>query len=215
MIRVLIADTYPVVRQGLRQMLGEAADIYIVGEAATHTEVLHKVRAVACQLLVIDDRLLDSVRSQNGGLALLADLWYMHPSLQVLIFSMDTNSEVGLRSLKAGVSGYITMDSSTDELVKAIRMVADGRTYINEEMAEVLAQVLNENTDEPRHRSLSDREFQVVSLLGAGQTLTEAATTLGVGKTTIATYRTRILDKLNLRSSAEIVRYAVAHGLAG
>ena len=209
MIRVLIADNYPIVRCGLKQILNEASDIHVVDEATTHVEILSKVRKTYCQLLVLDGLLLDDV-----GLDLLADLRQVNPSLRVLLFSMQTNNELGVRSLKAGASGYITINSTMDELINAVRVVADGRKYICSDMAETLATGGSHESEEPRHRSLSDREFQVMRMLGTGKTPTETARTLGLGKTTIATYRARILDKLNLQNSAEIVRYAVEHQLA-
>lgn len=208
MIRVLIADNYPVVRCGLKQILNEATDIHVVDEATTCVEILNKVRSTYYQLVVLDGFMLDGV-----GVDLLADLRQVNPSLRVLLFSMQTNKELGVRSLKAGASGYVTINSTMDELINAVRVVADGRKYICPDMAETLANG-SHDSDEPRHRVLSDREFQVMRLLGAGKTPTETARTLGLGKTTIATYRTRILDKLNLQNSAEIVRYAVEHQLA-
>ena len=209
MIRVLIADRYPIVRCGLKQILSQANNIHVVDEAATHAEILDKVRVTGGQLLLLGSVLLD-----GSGLELLGDLRRLHPSVRILMFSMQTNSELGVRTLKAGASGYLTINSTIDELVKAVRVVANGRKYICSEMAESLAMGIDHSQNEPRHRSLSDREFQVTRLIGAGNTLTETAKILGLGKTTVSTYRRRILEKLNLRSSAEIVRYAVEHGLA-
>ena len=208
MIRILIADSYPVVRCGLKQILSQANDIHVVDEAATPTEVLFKVRVTSCQLLVLGCVLLDGT-----GLELLADLRRLHPALRILMFSMQTNNELGIRSLKSGADGYVTINSTMDELVKAVRVLANGRKYICSEMAESLAIGINNSQDEPRHSSLSDREFQVMRLIGAGKTLTETAQILGLGKTTISTYRTRVLEKLNLRNNAEIMRYVLDHGL--
>ena len=209
MIRVLIADSYPIIRCGLKQILSPANHIHVVGEAATYAEILHKVRATGCQLLLLGGVLLD-----ESGLELLADLQRLHPSLRILVFSIQTNNELGVRTVKAGASGYLTLNSTMAELVKAVPVVANGRKYICSEMAESLAMGINNSQNEPPHRSLSDREFQVMRLIGAGNTLTETAQSLGLGKTTISTYRRRVLEKLNLRSSAEIVRYAVEHRLA-
>ena len=209
MIRLLIADSYPIIRCGLKQILSPANNIHVVGEAATHAEILRKVRATGCELLVLGGVLLE-----ESGLELLADLQRLHSSLRILIFSIQTNNELGVRTLKAGASGYITLNSTMDELIKAVRVVANGRKYICSEMAESLAMGMTNSQNEPRHRSLSDCEFQVMRLIGAGNTLTETAQSLGLGKTTISTYRRRVLEKLNLRSSAEIVRYAVEHRLA-
>ena len=208
MIRILIADSYAVIRCGLKQILSPANNIHVLDEAATHFEIMPKVRVTGCQLLVLGGVLLD-----KAGLELLADLRRLHPFLRILIFSMQTNNELGVRSLKAGADGYVTINSTMDELVKAVCVVANGRKYICSEMAELLAIGINHSQNEPRHRCLSDREFQVMRLIGAGKTLTETAQILGLSKTTISTYRRRILEKLNLRSSAEIMRYAVEHGL--
>ena len=145
---------------------------------------------------------------------------------------MRVESEFCIRALKAGASGYVKMDSSVDELIKAIDVVADGRIYLCEKMFETLAagfveeltyraksrettSRINDANNETRHRQLSVREFQVMRLLGAGKTPTETARVLGLGKTTVATYRLRLMEKLNLQNNAEIMRYAVEHRLAG
>ncbi len=208
MIRVLLVDDQPIVRYGLKQILTEVNDICVVGEVTTRNEVLHKIHAGSCHVLI-----LDVVLPDLAELGLLSDLQHAYPSLPILMLSIRTETEFSMRALKAGASGHITIDSSPEEFIKAIRMVANGRKYIGPDLAEALAFGLQNIDDQPRHRNLSDREFQVMSLLGAGKTPTETARTLGLGKTTIATYRTRILEKLCLKNSAEIVRYAVEHRL--
>lgn len=202
MIRVLIADSYPIVRSGLKQVLNQTNEIEVIGETASYVETLRKAQTTNCQLLVLSADLL------GNFLEFLIDIKRLCPDMRILLFSVYSNIELGVRGLKSGASGYINIQSTADELVRAVRWVADGRKYICAEIAERLTSADDRQKKAP-HRLLSDREFQVMRLFGAGKTQTDAARILGLGKSTIATYRRRILEKLDLQSSAEIVRYAV------
>ena len=204
MIRVLIADSYPIVRSGLKQVLSQSNEIKVIGETASHAETLRKVQTTDCQLLVLSVDLL------QGMLGFLSNLKRLRPRMRVLLVGLKTNIELGVRSLKAGASGYINIQSTVDEFVKAVRSVAYGQKYVCSEIVDSLTNNLADK-DETPHRQLSDREFDVLRLLGAGKRLTDVATILGLGKSTVATYRKRILEKLHLQNSAEIMRYAIEH----
>jgi two-component system invasion response regulator UvrY len=208
MISVFIADDHTIVRQGLKQILSDTADIRLAGEAATGQETLQLVRGGTCDVLVLDINM-----PGISGLDILHVLRQEQPELPVLVLSIHAEDQYAIRCLKAGAAGYLTKESAAEELVKAIRQVVTGGKYVSLGLAESLAMRLNETGDRPRHDTLSDREFQVLQLMGAGQTATEIAGSLSLSVKTVSTYRARILEKLGLKSSAEIIQYAVQHRL--
>ena len=208
MIRVLIADDHPIVRQGLRQILSEIPDMVVAGEAVNGQETLDQVRAGGWDVLVLDITMPD-----RSGLDILKELKHQQPDLPVLVLSIHAEEQFAVRLLKAGASGYLTKENAPDELVKAIRKVVDGGKYISQSLAESLAFSLDVTSDRPRHETLSDREFQVMQLMASGKTLTEIAEELSLSAKTVSTYRSRLLEKMNLKTNAEIVRYAIENGL--
>ena len=208
MIKVLIADDHPIVRQGLRQILSEIPDMVVAGEAVNGQEALDQVRAGGWDVLVLDITMPD-----RSGLDILKELKHQQPHLPVLVLSIHAEEQFAVRLLKAGASGYLTKENAPDELVKAIRKVVDGGKYISQSLAESLAFSLDVASDRPRHEMLSDREFQVMQLMASGKTLTEIAEELSLSAKTVSTYRTRLLEKMNLKTNAEIVRYAIENGL--
>ncbi len=208
MIRVLIADDHAIVRQGLKQILSEAPGMSLAGEAANGQQALHKARTETVDVLVLDLTMPD-----RGGFDILQEIKHDLPQLPVLVMSMHDEEQFGVRLLKAGASGYITKESAPDEMVKAIRQVVGGGKYISPGLAEILSTRLDAAADGPLHETLSDREFQVMQMLGAGQTATEIAAALSLSVKTISTYRARILDKLHLKNNAEIVSYAIRNHL--
>jgi two-component system invasion response regulator UvrY len=208
MIRVLIADDHPIVRQGLRQILSEIPDMVVAGEAVNGQEALDQVRAGGWDVLVLDITMPD-----RSGLDILRELRYQQPDLPVLVLSIHAEEQFAVRLLKAGASGYLTKENAPDELVKAIRKVVDGGKYISQSLAESLAFSLDVASDRPRHETLSDREFQVMQLMATGKTLTEIAEELSLSAKTVSTYRSRLLEKMNLKTNADIVRYAIENGL--
>jgi len=208
MINVFIADDHAIVRQGVKQVLSEYPDIKLTGEAADGQEVLRQARTEVWDVLVLDLSLPDC-----SGLDVLKSLKHEQPNLPVLVLSMHAEDQFALRCLKAGASGYLTKESVPEELVKAIRKAAVGRKYISSNLAETLAFGLQTTADQPRHASLSDREFQVVQRMGAGKTTKEIAEELSLSVKTVSTYRARILEKLDLKTSAAIIHYAVQNGL--
>ena len=209
MIRVLIADDHAVVRRGLRQILEEAADIKLTGEASTGREVLRALRENWYDVLVLDISM-----PELTGLEVLLELHKMSPRPKALILSMYPEKQFAIRALKSGASGYLTKDSAPDELLTAIREVASGRKYITQQLAEILADELLLDSDKPAHESLSNRENQVLRLLAQGKGISEIAGELLLSPKTVSTYRTRILEKLHLNNTAEMIRYAIEWRLA-
>ena len=208
MINILIADDHAIVREGLKQILADMADMVVTGEAADGQEALRKARTEAWDVLV-----LDITMPGRTGFDILQALKQEHPDLPVLVLSMHAEEQFAVRALKAGAAGYLTKESAPDELVKAIRQVVAGRKYVSANLAELLALSLDSATDQPRHATLSDREFQVMRLLAVGMTATQIAEGLALSVKTISTYRTRILEKLDLKNTAEIIHYAIQHRL--
>lgn len=208
MIKVLIADDHPIVRQGLRQILSEVADMMVAGEAVNGQEALDQVRAGEWDVLVLDITMPD-----RSGFDILKDLKHQQPDLPVLVLSIHTEAQLAVRVLKAGAAGYLTKENAPDELVRAIRKVVNGGKYISQSLAETLAVSLDTASAQPRHEALSDREFQVMQLMANGKTLADIAETLSLSAKTISTYRSRLLEKMNLKTNAEIIRYAIENHL--
>ncbi|MBE7557030.1 MAG: response regulator transcription factor [Anaerolineales bacterium] len=208
MIKVLIADDHPIVRQGLRQILSETADMVVAGEAVNGQEALDQVRAGGWDVLV-----LDITMPGRSGFDILKEVKCEQPDLPVLVLSIHAEEQLAVRVLKAGASGYVTKENAPNELVRAIRKVVSGGRYVSPGLAESLAFGLDATSDRPRHETLSDREFQVMQLMAGGKTLAEIAEVLSLSAKTVSTYRTRLLEKLNLKTNAELMRYAIENRL--
>jgi DNA-binding NarL/FixJ family response regulator len=208
MIRVLVADDHAVVRRGLLQILEEVPAMVVAGEASTGRQVLQAVQRGSYDVLVLDIAMPD-----GGGLEVLRQLKSLKPDLPVLILSMYGERQYALRALKAGAAGYLTKESAPDELVAAILKVARGGRYVTRSLAEELAGALGGALEREPHEALSDREYQVMCLLAAGNTITEIAAELSLSVKTISTYRARIREKLGLKNTSEIIRYALQRGL--
>ncbi len=208
MIKVLIADDHAIVRKGLKQIVEETSDVIIADEAENGRDVLRMVRATACDVVVLDISLPD-----KNGLEVLKDLKLEFPALPVLVLSMYPEEQYAVRVLKAGAAGYLTKESAPDDLIAAIRKAARGGIYITPSLAETLAGTLNETASTPLHATLSDREYRVMCLIASGKTVTEIAAELCLSPKTISTYRIRLLDKLHLKTNAEVMHYAMQHGL--
>jgi DNA-binding NarL/FixJ family response regulator len=208
MIKVLIADDHPIVRQGLRQILSDVPDMAVTGEAINGQETLDQVRAGGWDVLVLDITMPD-----HSGLDILKELKLEQPQLPVLVLSIHAEEQLAVRVLKAGASGYLTKENAPAELIKAIRKVVSGGKYISPALAESLAFGLDTTANRPRYETLSDREFQVMQFIANGKTLAEIADTLSLSAKTVSTYRTRLLEKMKLKTNAEIIRYAIENGL--
>jgi DNA-binding NarL/FixJ family response regulator len=208
MIRVLVADDHAVVRRGVVQILAESPHIVVAGEASCGSEVLRAIRENDYDIV-----LLDIAMPGGSGLEVLKELQSLKPDVQVLILSMYPEKQYALRALKAGAAGYLTKDSAPDELIEAIERISQGNKYITRSLAQEMASELGGKAGKERHEALSDREYQVMRLLAAGKSVSEIATQLSLSVKTVSTYRTRILEKLNLKTTAEIMHYALARGL--
>jgi len=208
MIKVLIADDHPIVRQGLRQILSGVPDMEVAGEAANAQETLKQVRVGGWDVLVLDITMPD-----RSGFDILKELKHEQPDLPVLVLSIHAEEQFAVRVLKAGASGYLTKENAPAELIKAIRKVVSGGKYISRSLAETLAIGLDTASEQPRHAALSDREFQVMQMMASGKTLAEIAEDLSLSTKTVSTYRTRLLEKMNLKTNAEIIRYALENEL--
>lgn len=207
-MNILIADDHPVVRQGLRQMLASETDLNVVGEARNGHEVVEISKRVEWDVAVLDYNM-----PGRTGLELVKELRQRHPGRPVLILSMYPEERYALRALKAGAAGYITKESAPGELVNAIRKVAKGGRYVSTSLGERLAQELAGDSDRPVHERLSDREYQIMWMIASGRTVGDVAGQLFLSPNTVSTYRVRILRKMNMRSNAELMHYAIAHQL--
>lgn len=208
MIRVLIADDHAIVRGGLKQIVGTTADIVVAGEAAQGSEVLDRLRAESVDLL-----LLDMSMPGVSGIDLIRRIRAERPTLPVLVLTIHNEAQVVSRALRAGASGYVTKDSDPDVLLAAIRKLASGGRFLDPRLVD--AMVFETHSDDARpHEILSDREFQVLQMLAAGKSINEVAGTLVLSAKTISTHKMRLMQKLGLASNAELIRYAIRHGLA-
>jgi DNA-binding NarL/FixJ family response regulator len=210
MIRVLIADDHTLVRDGLRHILQGANGFEVVGEANDGVSTIALTRSNTADVLVLDL----SMPGRNG-VELIKQIKEEKPALRILVLTMHAEQQYAVRAFKAGASGYLTKESASAELVTAVSKVASGGVYVSLAMAERFAQSLNEPADTLPHQRLSDREFDVFRRLAAGQTLTEIATELCVSSKTVSTYKTRILEKMQMPHEAALVRYALRHKLLG
>ena len=209
MTRILVADDHAVVRRGVLQILDEAPESFVIDEASSGGEVLRVAREQDYDLILLDIALPDI-----NGMEVLNHLQDEHPNVAVLMLSMYPEKQYASRALKAGASGYLTKDSAPGELLRAVGRILAGGKYVTESLAEELvAELSGEGGGEP-HEKLSDREYQVMLLLAQGKTVSDIARELSLSVKTISTYRARILEKLELESTAEIIRYAFRHGLA-
>lgn len=208
MIKVFIADDHAIVRQGLKQILSETSDMQLIGEAADGQDTLQQARHAKWDVLI-----LDITMPGRSGFDVLRILGKENPDLPVLVLSMHAESQFAIRCFRAGAAGYLAKESAPMELVKAIRQVVNGGKYVSQDMAEVLATRLDKASEQPLHETLSEREFQVLRMIGSGMTATGIADTLSLSVKTIATYRSRILIKLKLKNTTEIIQYALKNQL--
>jgi DNA-binding NarL/FixJ family response regulator len=208
MIRLLIADDHPIVRSGLRRIAEEDDDIIVTAEASTGDEALGALRNA-----IVDIVLLDISMPGAPFIDTLKRLRENHPTVRVLVLSAHPEDQWAMRALRAGASGYLTKDHSPDQLVEAVRRVFRGGRYVSPALAEQLASRLGAEFAGAPHELLSDREFEVLRRLGAGHTVKEVASELGLSPKTVSTYRARLMEKLAVSSNADLVKYASQHGL--
>jgi DNA-binding NarL/FixJ family response regulator len=203
-VKILLVDDHAIVREGFRRILADVFPDVVVGEADSAEHALDLGRAEAWDVVVLDISM-----PGRGGLDALKEFHATLPGVPVLMMSMYPEDQYALRAFRAGASGYITKGSSADELVEAVRKVLAGGRYVSPALAEHLAASLVTDTGRRLHEALSDRELQVLRLFAAGKTIKEIAFDLHLSEKTISTYRTRTLEKMGLRTTAELVRYAI------
>jgi two-component system, NarL family, invasion response regulator UvrY len=206
--RVLVADDHTTVREGIRRFLTDTPDLVVAREACMASEVLEVVAAGDCDVVLLDISL-----PGRDGLDTLKELKQRHPTLPVLMFSVYAEEQYAIRALKTGAAGYVTKSSEPEALTTALRKVAQGGRYVSASLAERLAVEITADVDKPLHATLANREYQVLLLLGEGRTVKEIAGMLSLSVKTISTYRTRILHKLHLHTTADIVRYTISQQL--
>jgi len=209
-MRILIADDHPLVRRGVRNLLEEAFPGSSVGEADDLAALMNSARGARWDIV-----LLDLSMPNTSGLEGLLKLRRACPETPVLVLSVHAEEQYAVRALKAGAMGYLTKDHSVEELVKAVRHVLARRRYVSSNLAERLALNLTDDTGKPLHESLSQQEFRVMCLIGQGKTVSDIAEQLHLSVKTVSTYRTRVLEKMGMRTNAELVRYCVEHRVVG
>ena len=208
MKKILIVDDHEVLREGVKRLFEKQPGTATFGEASTVHEALRLVREQDWDLVMLDISL-----SGKSGLDALKELKQIRPRLPVLILSMHSEEQFARRALKAGASGYVTKDSPRAELVKAVNKVISGGRYVSATLAEKLIFDLGRGTGGPPHETLSDREFEVLRLIASGKTVSEIASMLSLSDSTISTYRGRILEKMGMRTNAELTHYAIQNKL--
>jgi two-component system, NarL family, invasion response regulator UvrY len=208
MIKILIADDHTMFREGLKHILAEYPDLVVADEANNGQEVLDKIWKNNYDMV-----LLDITMPGMTGLEALKQLKNDKPKLPVLILSMHPEEQYAIRVLRAGASGYLTKESAPDELITAIRKISQGKKYITPSLAERLASEFEADSERPLHDILSDREYQVLCMIAAGKTLTHIAGELSLSIKTVSTYRTRIMEKMKMKTNAEVMHYVIKHQL--
>ncbi len=207
-MRILIADDHAVVRHGLKQILADQFKRAEFGEARNGQEVLNKVWKEKWDVVI-----LDITMPGRGGLEILKEVKKARPKIPVLVLSMHPEDQFAVRVLKAGASGYMTKESAPEQLVEAIRKIVAGGRHISPSLAEIMAAYLTVKTEKPPHELLSNREFQVLRQIASGKTVSEIARELSLSVRTVSTYRTRILEKMGLKTNAELTHYAFQNQL--
>jgi two-component system, NarL family, invasion response regulator UvrY len=207
MIKVIVVDDHPVVRRGLKQIIEDEPDMEVAGEAKNAGECFSLVRKTDCTLVVLDITLPD-----RNGFDVLKQLKYEYPNLPILILSVHSEDQYGLRFIKAGASGYLMKEGAPEELVKAIRKVTAGDKYISASLAEKLVSHLDAS-DKPPHENLSDREFQILCMIAQGKSLKSIAGELYIDEKTVSTYRSRIMEKMKMCTNSDLTRYALENKL--
>jgi len=203
-IRLLVADDHSVVRRGLRQIVEEFPDLCVAAEASTGSEVIERVREGGCDALILDLNM-----PGPGGLDVLRSVKGLSPGLPVLILTMHAEAQYAARLIKAGASGFLQKESAPEELVQAIRKICTGSRYFKPGQAEELILQMDRPLDQAPHESLSDREFEVLRRIASGRTVSQIADDLKLSVKTVSTYRTRLLDKMRMKTNAELTHYAI------
>jgi two-component system invasion response regulator UvrY len=208
MIRILIADDHAIVRAGLRQFIADQVDMEVTAEAASGSETVSAVRAADFDVVLLDISMPD-----KNGIDTLKTLRHVKPELPVLMLSAYAEDQYAVNLLRAGASGYLNKEAASTQLVGAIRTVVQGRKYVSPSLAQILADGVSGDAEKPLHAELSQREFQIFCKLAAGAAVSKIADELNLSVKTVSTYRTRILEKMAMKSNADLTYYAIKNGL--
>jgi DNA-binding NarL/FixJ family response regulator len=208
MKNVLLVDDHSIVRQGLKNLIALETDLTVTGEASSGLEAINLVRKNQYDIVVLDISMPD-----KNGVDTLHDLKHVAPDLPVLILSGYAEAQYALNLMRSGCKGYLSKDTDTDEIIKAIRTIANGKRYISAELAELMSEQLSHPSEKKLHEMLSEREFQVFFKLASGLSPTEIGVELNISIKTVSTYRSRILEKMSLRTNADLTYYAIKNGL--
>ena len=208
MKNILLVDDHSIVRQGLKNLIELEDGLQVTGEAASGLEAIQLIRTNQYDVVVLDLSMPD-----KNGVDTLHDLKHIAPDLPVLILSGYAEEQYALNLMRSGCKGYLSKDAEPDEIIKAIRTIANGRRYISSELADLMTNELSHPSEKLLHEMLSKREFQVFFKLAGGLSPTDIAAELNISIKTVSTYRTRILEKMSLRTNAELIYYAIKNGL--
>ena len=208
MIRIVVADDHTIVREGLKQLLSAAGDLQVVGEAQNGHEVMDRVRTLEFDLL-----LLDMSMPGKSGIELIKQVRGERAKLKILVLSMHEENQYAVRAIRAGASGYLTKESASRQLVDAIRKVASGGAFISAEVAQQLALGAMPEAKGPAHAVLSDREYQIFMLIASGKSISDIAEQLNLSGKTVSTHKANILQKMNMSTTVDLVRYALSNRL--
>jgi DNA-binding NarL/FixJ family response regulator len=208
MIKILIADDHAIMREGLKLIVAQEIDMKVFGEAGSSNELFELLEKDSWDILILDINM-----PGKSGLDALKEIKYNYPKIPILILSMYSEEQYGIRSIKAGASGYLKKASAPEELVKAIRMIVQGGKYISSSLAEKMADILAQDYQKIPHENLSDREYQIMLKIASGKTAESIADELSISIHTVYSYRNRILEKLGVKSNVEITQYVLSNNL--
>jgi len=208
MIKVLIADDHALIRKGLKQILDDSTDMRVTGEAENGMQAIQMSLQNEYDMILLDISLPD-----KNGIDVLKQIKANRPNTPVLMLSMHAEDQYAVRSMKAGASGYLNKQSAPAQLLTAIRQVGTGKKYISSELAEQLANGLSQGYQELSHETLSDREYQTLCLMASGKKLSEMAKIMSLSPKTVSVYRSRLLEKMKLKTNAEAIHYAISNHL--
>ena len=208
MINILIVDDHLIVREGIKRIINDTPDMKIVAEASTGNEAINLIWKNKYNLIILDI----SMPGQNG-LQTLKLIRKHDKTIPVLMLSMHSEEQYAMRSIKAGASGYMTKDTASSQLVTAIRKINIGRKFISSEVAELLTTDLYHDNEKEAHEHLSDREFEILKMIGKGTTTKSISEELLISPKTVSTYRSRILDKLNMQNNSDLIHYVIDYNL--
>jgi two-component system, NarL family, invasion response regulator UvrY len=208
MTRIIVVDDHVLIREGLKKILREEPDLQLVAEGRSAADAVELVANTAAEILILDLCLPD-----RNGLEVIQDIKRRQPQLPILVLSVYSEESFGVRTIKAGADGYLAKTSAAHDLVKAIRKVVQGGKYVSPALAEQLVSDMQAANARPVHQSLSDREFQILREIAGGKSISRIAEELHLSVSTVNTYRSRILEKLNMRSNAELIHYSIKNGL--